>query len=62
MDKRGDPTDPDDQVEGWKTESDLARLIAKHLSNGDPNKEPDFSLTRKKAKTFIKSWRQKDAN
>ena len=56
---RGDPTNPDDQVKGWKTISDLARLILTHLSKGDPDQEPDFSLTCKKAKLFIQSWRAK---
>jgi hypothetical protein len=59
MDERGDPTDPDDQVRGWKTVSDLARLIAAHLSKGNPDQEPDLGLTCEKAKTFIDSWRAK---
>jgi hypothetical protein len=57
MDRRGDPTNPNDQADEWKTESDLARLIAKHLSKDGADNEPDFGLTRKKAKEFIESWR-----
>jgi hypothetical protein len=58
MAKRGDPT-ACDQVDGFKTVTDLARLIATHLSKGLPDKEPDFGLTREKATSFIESWQAK---
>jgi hypothetical protein len=45
-DKRGDPADEQNKERGWESDSDVARLIQKHLKRL-ASAEPDLSTVRK---------------
>ena len=57
---RGNPLDKNNQIKGWKTISDVAKLVRNHL--GDHSKDgvrPDMSTTRGKVSDWIKEFERK---
>ena len=50
LEERGDPTKPENQVEGWRSLADLARAIMEHMAKHSKNgQEPPLSSARKLA-------------
>jgi hypothetical protein len=54
LERKGSPRKKEDQIEGWKSVSDLTRLVVDHLSNNDEG--PDFNATWKKVNVWIKEF------
>ncbi|HMF06891.1 MAG TPA: hypothetical protein VKE72_07755 [Methylocella sp.] len=54
---RGSPLDKNNQTKGWKTISDVARLVIDHLEKlSDDGVGPDMSTTRGKVSDWIKEF------
>jgi hypothetical protein len=56
LDKRGDPRNPINAVEGWRSDADVARSVAAHIAlpNG---RAPDFKHTARIIRPELKRWR-----
>jgi len=57
---RGSPRDPQNQVEGWRSDSDAAGLVIEHFLglDKDGSKAPGDSTTRKKVTVWIDEFEQ----
>ena len=55
LDKRGDPVDPINAVKGWRSEADVARLVAAHVAIG--RQQPDLKHTERTIRPKLKEWR-----
>lgn len=51
LDERGDPTRPENQEAGWRSISDIARLLQDNAAEGD--RIPTFSVARGRAKMLL---------
>jgi hypothetical protein len=59
LETRGNPLDKNNQTEGWKTISDVAKLLRKHLkdvSRDEDYEGPDVSTCRGRASDWIKKF------
>jgi len=54
LDNNGSPRKKENQIEGWKSVSDLTKLVVDHLSNNGEG--PDFNATWKKVNVWIKKF------
>jgi hypothetical protein len=64
LDKRGDPLDPTNAVEKWRTDFDVAKLVAAHIAIGDRKsepKEPDLKHTARRIRPELEKWRAEQA-
>lgn len=52
--KRGDPTRPENREEGWRSISDIARLLQDTAAEGD--RSPSDSRCRDRAKALLQRW------
>ena len=59
LDKRGDPVDPINAVKGWRSEADVARLVAAHVAIG--RQQPDLKHTERTIRPKLKEWRAEQA-
>ena len=51
---RGDPTRPENQVEGWRSQADLARAIVEHMAKHSASgEEPPFSTAKELASELL---------
>ena len=60
LNRRGNPLDKNNQTEGWKTITDVAKLVRDHL--GELSKDgvrPDMSTTRGKVSDWIEEFERK---
>ncbi|PDT69229.1 hypothetical protein CO683_14795 [Bradyrhizobium ottawaense] len=51
LEERGDPTRPENQEAGWRSISDVARLLQENAAEGD--RIPAFSVARSRAKVLL---------
>src|SRR5262245_16899269 len=56
LDKRGDPKNPINAVEGWRSDADVARLVAFHIALPG-GREPDPKHTARVIRSELKKWR-----
>jgi hypothetical protein len=59
LDKRGDPKKPINAVKGWRSDADVARLVAAHIAIGD--QQPDHKHTARVIRPKLKEWRAEQA-
>jgi hypothetical protein len=65
LDKRGDPTDPKESCDGWRSEADAARLVQTYMVDvlqthlpEDQRKIPDFRTVKRYVAPELKRWRE----
>jgi hypothetical protein len=56
---RGDPLDPLNAVDGWRSDADVARAVAAHIAIGD--RQPDLKHTARVIRPELKRWRAEQA-
>jgi hypothetical protein len=59
LDTRGDPANPINAEEGWRSDADVARLVAAHIAIGD--QQPDLKHTARTIRPQLAEWRAKQA-
>ena len=58
FEKRGDYNDPQNAVDGWRSQADLARLVLDYVKKHNGGKEPSISLVKSHLKDFLDSIRK----
>jgi hypothetical protein len=58
LDRRGDPLDPLNAVDGWRSDADVARVVAAHIAIGGG---PDLKHTERVIRPELKKWRAEQA-
>jgi hypothetical protein len=56
LDERGDPKNPINAVEGWRSDADVARLVAAHVALPD-GRQPDPKHTARVIRPELQKWR-----
>ena len=59
LDTRGDPANPINAVEGWRSDADVARLVAAHIAIDD--RPPDLKHTARTIRRELEKWRAEQA-
>jgi hypothetical protein len=61
--RRGDPRLPGNKVKGWKSDSDIGKLVRNHLEKHDKEQEPpDFSTVMKHLRSLLRRIRENKPN
>jgi len=55
LNKRGDPKNPINAVDGWRSDADVARLVAAHVAID--GRQPDLKHTARVIRRRLKEWR-----
>ena len=59
LDNRGDPLAPENAVEGWRSDADVARLVAAHIATGEPTARSQTH--RANYSSELQKWRAEQA-
>lgn len=57
LEKRGDFVDPQNAVDGWRSQADLMRLVITYMAKFNDENEPPESTVKSHLKTTIAQWR-----
>jgi hypothetical protein len=57
LDDNGDMQEPENQVNGWRSQADLTKKVMEHLEMRD-GKEPAYSTAKAYISKFITEWRR----
>jgi hypothetical protein len=57
--EKGDPTEEANQVAGWRSRSDAAKMVLAHLEKHTDENPPEFDTVRKKIPVWIKGFSAK---
>jgi hypothetical protein len=65
LDARGDPLDPKEACDGWRSEADAGRLVQTYIVDviqahipEDQRKEPDLSTVMRRVRPEMDKWRK----
>jgi hypothetical protein len=57
LEERGDPRDPKEATESWRSDADVGRAVVDFLARGD-GKMPDFKNAMKHLRPKLQKWRK----